>query len=325
MKIPFFFTVTLLLASTLAFTVRPNLSIAKDKVSTGSPSGANGKAVHVHAGKREPSNPGLPFAFGLHNKTTPISVHPNISTLKENASLDSPTGAHNTGMHIHLEKNEVQTPSVVSQHSLPFTIALHNKTALTENINAVVIRKISNAVATAAVSGVMMWASILFIPSVPPADALPLTTSQTLVEISDSLKELKQEMDKNQQETNKILKELRRDQMDSSLKLEDLSSKVDRNQQDMSLKVAQLDLKIGLLLVDYKYFWIPIAVTSVNAISAVVQLFLAAPKREPDKPTVFSGLHNGTTELGPFAKTAGGLLHGAQNDSITKKNDNESA
>jgi hypothetical protein len=88
MKIPFVFTITLLFASAFAFTVRPNLSIAKDKVSTGLLSGAHSKTVRVHAGEHQPSNPGLPFAFGSYNKTTPISVHPNIFNLKDNSIRD---------------------------------------------------------------------------------------------------------------------------------------------------------------------------------------------------------------------------------------------
>jgi hypothetical protein len=316
MKIPFVFTVTvtLLLASAFAFTVRPNLSIAKDKVSTGSLSGAHSKTVLVHVGEHEPSNPGLPFAFGSYNKTTPISVHPNISNLKDNTTLDSPSGARDAVMHIHSENIGVPTSFVVasqqSNRGLPFTIALHNKTTL----NAVVIRKISNA----ALYGVM-WASIFFGPSFPPAHAL--TTAQSFEKIFAGLEALDTNQKEMNKETNKNLKELKRDLVDLSLNQADLSSKVDRNQQDMSLKVAQLDLKIGL--VDYKYFWIPIAVAAVNAISVVAPLLL--PKPEPDKPTLFLGYQNGTVELGPFSGTAGGLLHGAQNDSISKKNDNESA
>jgi hypothetical protein len=240
MKIPFVFTITLLLASAFAFTVHPNLSIAKDKVSTGSLSGAHSKTVRGHAGEHEPSNPGLPFAFGSYNKTTPIFVRPNIFNLKDNTSLDSPSGARDAVMSIHLEKNGVPTSFVMasqqSNRGLPFTIALHNKTAL----NAVVIRKISNAVVTAALSGVM-WASIFFSPPFPPANAL--TTAQSFEKIFAGLEAL----DTNQKETNKNLKELKRDLVDLSLNQADLSSKVDRNQQDMSLKVAQLDLKVGLV------------------------------------------------------------------------------
>jgi uncharacterized protein YoxC len=335
MKIPFVFTVTvtLLLASAFAFTVRPNLSIAKDKVSTGSLSGAHSKTVLVHVGEHEPSNPGLPFAFGSYNKTTPISVHPNISNLKDNTTLDSPSGARDAVMHIHSENIGVPTSFVVasqqSNRGLPFTIALHNKTTL----NAVVIRKISNA----ALYGVM-WASIFFGPSFPPAHAL--TTAQSFEKIFAGLEALDTKMDtnlketnKNLKETNKNLKELKRDlvdlslnQADLSLNQADLSSKVDRNQQDISLKVAQLDLKIGQL--DYKFFWIPISVAAVNAFSPfIAQHFQQVPKSKPkpNKPTLFSGNQNGTAGLGPFSGTAGGLLHGAQNDSISKKNHNESA
>jgi hypothetical protein len=168
--------------------------------------------------------------FSAFNRVT-VTQKTEKFNLKDNTSLDSPSGARDAVMPIHLEKNGAPTSFVVasqqSNRGLPFMIALHNKTTL----NAVVIRKISNAVVTAALSEFCGHQSSL----VRPFRQLMLSSRRChLRRFLPVWKHLTQ-----------IRK--RRTRIDLSLNQADLSSKVDRNQQDMSLKAAQLDLKVGLV------------------------------------------------------------------------------